>query len=85
MFDHACKAQTATAALGSCPFVIFSVCVSQSDMEIRSVKGGVEDTQVRILSLRTERTHPCLRTPAARGFDETPGSGATAGPVDGWG
>ena len=79
MFGHAHKAQTATAPLSSS-----FVCHQLTVLESRSVKGGVEDTQERILSLCIVRTRPHLPTPSVRDFDETSGCGANGGLVGWW-
>ena len=77
MFGHACKAQTAAELLSSL-YVCHQLTVSES----RSVKGEVEDTQERILSLRIVRTHPHLPAPPVRDVEETSGCGATGGLVE---
>ena len=77
MFGHACKAQTAAELLSSL-YVCHQLTVSES----RSVKGEVEDTQERILSLRIVRTHPHLLAPPVRDVEETSGCGATGGLVE---
>ena len=46
------------------------------------MKGEVDDTQERNLSLRIVRTHPHLPAPPVRDVEKTSGCGATGGLVE---